>query len=216
MSLSLIAGVSSCVASVVTTVMTPVCEVWHQHAVTQTGLQCQNITNATVVAHACWKAGALVSGSGVVSRLFGIVAPTLTGVSVWLIANKAIRNISCLDITNQNDSEDVFYCKIRVNIAAISATAVASIGAYVASVVTSSSAEEAAFSIGYECLNKSIVNETACMLFKNSLETYNDIAGICWVAGTVATVGAAFLLGGCAPEHKQPYQQVEGIDFDEL
>lgn len=216
MSLSLLAGVSSCVASAVTTVMAPVCEVWHQHAITQTGLQCQNITNATVVANTCWKAGALVSGSGVVSRLFGIVAPTLTGVSVWLIANKAIRSIRCLDISDQDDSEDVFYCKIRVNVAAILATAAASIGGYVASVATTSSAEEAAFSIGHECLNKSIVNETACMLFKNSLETYNDIAGVCWVAGTVATVGAAFLLGGCAPEHKQNRQQVEDIDFDEL
>lgn len=216
MSLSLLAGVSSCVASVVTTVMTPVCEVWHQHAITQTGLQCQNITNATVIAHACWKEGTLVSGSGVVSRLFCTVAPVLTGVSVWLIANKAIQSISCLDITNQEDSEDVFYCKIRVNIAAIIATAAASIGGYVASVATTSWAEEAAFSIGYECLNKSIVNETACMLFKNSLETYNDIAGVCWVAGTVATVGAAFLLGGCAPERKQKPQQVEDIDFDEL
>lgn len=216
MSLSLLAGVSSCVASVVTTVMTPVCEVWHQHAVTQTGLQCQNITNATVVANACWKAGRLVSGSGIVSRLFGVIAPTLTGVSTWLIANKAIRSISCLDITDQNDSEDVFYCKIRVNIAAIIATAAASMGAYVVAVTTSSAAEEAAFSIGYECLNKSIVNETACMIFKNSLQTYNDIAGICWVAGTVATVGGAFLLGGCAPERKQVHQQVEDIDFDEL
>lgn len=51
---------------------------------------------------------------------------------------------------------------------------------------------------------------------KNTLDIYNDIAGVCWVAGTVATVGAAFLLGGCAPERKQKPQQVEDIDFDEL